>query len=198
MIATPYSPALKEWAVAVKALEAGDTIILLRKGGIREVGNRFQIAHRQVLLYPTYEHQKPHLLKPQYAQQVTPVESGWHPQTVRIGSWAEITDIFPLQEEETLKRLVPHSIWNEQFVYERFHWKPRQPLYILLLRTYRLGQVQQIPYCQDYGGCRSWIDLQAPIALSGSVPVLDGGSYLQRVEAIREAIAPSRPTQVQS
>jgi len=33
--------ALKEWAVAVDALEQGKTIMLLRKGGIHEQGGRF-------------------------------------------------------------------------------------------------------------------------------------------------------------
>ena len=101
--------ALKEWAVAVQALEAGKTIMLLRKGGIREVGNRFQVTHNQVLLYPTYEHQKPHLLKAEYADQVTPVASGWHPETVRIGGWAEITDILAVSEESAVKSITTLS-----------------------------------------------------------------------------------------
>jgi len=48
--------ALKEWAVAVDALEQGKTIMLLRKGGIHEQGGRF-VAQNQILLYPTHEHQ---------------------------------------------------------------------------------------------------------------------------------------------
>ncbi|MEO1671947.1 MAG: DUF1802 family protein, partial [Cyanobacteria bacterium J06631_2] len=67
---------LKEWAIAVDALSQGRTIMLLRKGGIRERG--FQVKYSPVWLYPTYEHQKPNLLKPEYVTQVTPVESGWH------------------------------------------------------------------------------------------------------------------------
>jgi len=35
------SHALKEWSVAVEALEAGKTIMLLRKGGIREASKNF-------------------------------------------------------------------------------------------------------------------------------------------------------------
>lgn len=177
--------ALKEWAVAVNALEQGRTIMLLRKGGIREVGKRFQVAHQQVLLYPTYEHQKPHLLKPEYAEQVKPVTSGWHPETVRIGSWAEITDIFSVSDESTVEALLPYHIWNEQFACERFNWKPRQPLYVLLLRTYQLPQPLMIPYCQEYSGCRSWIELVEPVSLEGIVPVLDEAEYCQQVEVIR-------------
>ncbi|PSO85186.1 MAG: hypothetical protein BRC41_08970 [Cyanobacteria bacterium QH_9_48_43] len=180
--------ALKEWAVAVHALEQGDTIMLLRKGGIREVGKHFQVAHRQVLLYPTYEHQKPHLLKSKYAGQVTPVQSGWHPETVRMGSWAEITDIFSVSNESAAQALLPYHIWNEQFAQERFHWKPRQPLYVLLLRVYQLPQPQIIPYAPEYGGCRSWIDLAEPISLAGITPVLDTAEYCQQVDTIRSVI----------
>ena len=40
--------ALKEWAVAVEALEQGKTIMLLRKGGISEQGGRFQVKSDRV------------------------------------------------------------------------------------------------------------------------------------------------------
>lgn len=180
--------ALKEWAIAVDALERGKTIMLLRKGGIREEGKHFQVTYNQVLLYPTYEHQQPHLLKAEYASEVKPVTSGWHPKTVRIGSWAEITDILAVSEESAVEALLPYHIWNEQFARERFQWKPRQPLYILLLRTYRLPQPLMIPYHQKYGGCRSWIDLVEPIALENLVPVMDEANYTKQVAQIRQLV----------
>lgn len=180
--------ALKEWAVAVNALEQGKTIMLLRKGGIKEEGNRFTVAHNQVLLYPTYEHQQPHLLKDEYAHQVTPVTSGWHPQTVRIGSWAEITDILLVSEESRVAALLPYHIWNEQFVCDRLRWKPRQSLFVLLLRTYRLPQPQFIPYCPEYGGCRSWIDLAESISIQGIHPILEDTAYREQVSKIRNLL----------
>jgi hypothetical protein len=180
--------ALKEWATAVDALAAGKTIMLLRKGGIKEEGNRFKVAHNRVLLYPTFEHQRPELLKADYAIRVQPVESGWHPETIRIGSWAEITDIFQVSEAETVAALLPYHIWNEEFASTRLKWKPRQPLYVLLLRTYKLPQVREIQYLPEYGGCKSWIDLAEDISLDGSVPVLDDATYTQQVGEIREAI----------
>lgn len=176
--------ALKEWAIAVNALEQGQTIALLRKGGIKEEGNRFSVAHNQILLYPTYEHQQPNLLKTEYASQVTPVTSGWHPETVRIGSWAEISDILLVSDASVVTALLPYHIWNEQFVSDRLKWKARQPLYVLLLRTYQLPQPHVIPYRLEYGGCRSWIDLAEPISLQGSVPVLDETEYTKQVKAI--------------
>ena len=178
------SHALKEWAIAIEALEAGKTIVLLRKGGIRETSKNFQIKHTPIWLYPTYEHQKPHLLKPEYADRVTVVESGWHPETVRIGSLADITQVLAVQTPEQLRLLQPYHIWNEQMAIERLKWKPHQPLYILLLRVYRLWQPMAIPYHQSYGGCRSWLDLREPIVLDRLEAVLDEDTYARQVKQI--------------
>ena len=175
--------ALKEWAVAVDALTQGATILLLRKGGIREEGGRFQVPHREVLLYPTYEHQNPELLKPEYAQ-ITPVASGWHPETVPIGAWAEIDTVLPVTDAAVVERLLPYHIWNQRWVEERLGWKPQQPLYLLLLRTYKLSQPHEIPYRPEYGGCRSWIELTIGITVEGATPVLSETEYQQRTTDI--------------
>ncbi|MEH2274442.1 MAG: DUF1802 family protein [Nostoc sp.] len=179
--------ALKEWAVAVNALEDGKTIMLLRKGGIHERNGHFQVAHKQILLYPTYEHQQAFMLKAEYANSVYPVTSGWHPETVRIGSWAEITDILPVSDESIVNTLLPFHIWNEHFISDRLKWKSRQPLYILLLRTYQLPE-QEIPYHPKYGGCKSWIDLDQAIELQAAKPVLSDFAYTQLVETIRKIV----------
>ncbi|AFZ31286.1 protein of unknown function DUF1802 [Gloeocapsa sp. PCC 7428] len=180
--------ALKEWAVAVAALEQAKTIMLLRKGGIHEQGGRFRVACDQVLLYPTYEHQQPALLKPEYANAVTPVASGWHPETVRISSWAEITDILPVSDPQVVEALLPFHIWNDKFTRDRLKWKSRQPLYILLLRVYTLPQVHHIPYRAEYGGCKSWIDLAQTISLENSQPVLSDAAYSQIAAEVRHKI----------
>lgn len=179
---------LKEWAVAVDALEQGKTIMLLRKGGIKEEGNRFKVAHDQVLLYPTYEHQQVDLLKAEYANQVQPVTSGWHPKTVRISSWAKITDILQVSDHSAVAALLPFHIWNAQFATERFNWKPRQPLYILLIRAYHLLEPLMIYYRQEYGGCRSWIDLAEPISIEDVIPVLNDAEYTAQVREICQII----------
>ena len=176
--------ALKEWAVAVEALEAGATILLLRKGGIREEGNNFQLKYPQVWLYPTYEHQKPHLLKPEYASKVNIVDSGWHPETVRIGSYANITQVLLVREPSQISLLQPYHIWNEQMIGDRLKWKPNQPLSILLLRVYRLSQPKMIAYNPSYGGCKSWLNLTQSISIEGLKPVLDDDTYNRQVAEI--------------
>ena len=181
--------ALKEWAVAVDALLAGETIMLLRKGGIREEGKHFRVAHTEVLLYPTYEHQEPALLKPAYQGLVQRVPSGWHPETVRIGGWARITEILQVSDAPVVEALLPYHIWNERFAAERFGWKPRHPLYVLLLRAYRLPKPRTIPYVAAYGGCRSWIDLLEPVSLDGMVPAIPDLEYARQAGEIRGIIA---------
>ena len=182
------SHALKEWAVAVDALLAGETIMLLRKGGIREEGKHFRVAHSEVLLYPTYEHQEPALLKAEYQGSVRSVPSGWHPESIRIGGWARITGIFQVSEAATVEALLPFHIWNERFAAERFGWKPRHPLYVLLLRAYRLREPRTIPYVPAYGGCRSWIDLLEHASLDGMVPAIPDAEYDAQAAAIRDVV----------
>ncbi|MDJ0594020.1 MAG: DUF1802 family protein [Pleurocapsa sp. MO_226.B13] len=178
--------ALKEWAIAVEALTAGKTIVLLRKGGIRE--KSFHLLHENVWLYPTYEHQKPDLLKPEYAEKVRSVESGWHPATVEIKSSAVITDVLPVKSEERLKSLLPYHIWNQKMISDRLKWKPQQPLMVLLLRVYRLAQPQVIPYHNTYGGCKSWIDLVEPISTAELLPAIEDGKYARLVGEIKDLI----------
>ena len=180
---TCKTPALKEWAVAVNALAQGETMLLLRKGGIQE--QKFALPDsRQFWLYPTYEHQKPHLLKSLYASQVTPVESGWHPETVEIRAWAEVTDGVEVESDTAVQALRPHHIWNQAFVTERLKWKPKLPLTVLLLRVYVLAQPQIIPYHETYGGCKSWIDLPIAAEFDPSTAALSESAYQQQAQAI--------------
>ena len=176
---TTINAALKEWNVAINALANGKTIMLLRKGGIREEGGCFTVAHQQVLLYPTFEHQQIDLVKPEYATQVEVVDSGWHPEQIKITSCAEITHVLRVSDESILNKLFFYHIWNDKFVSDRLKWKPQQPIYILLLRTYKLPQIHKISYRPEYGGCRSWIELEKTINITGLIPVLNDDDYRQ-------------------
>ena len=177
-----FQAALKEWAVAVDALIAAETVVLLRKGGIREAG--FKVGNEPFWLYPTYEHQKPELLKSSYAARVTPVASGWHPELVSIGAWAIVTHQYELTEQVQLDRLMPHHIWNEDFTEMRLKWKPNLALTVVLLRVFRLKESVEIPFESVYGGCRSWTRLQSEIDASDSVAVLSDDRYAQTVREI--------------
>lgn len=183
--------ALKEWAIAINALETGKTIMLLRKGGIHEKGGSFRVAHNRVLLYPTYEHQQTFMLKADYSNQVIPITPGWRPQSVKITSYAQITHILPVRDESIINALLPFHIWSQKFVCDRQQWKPQEPLFVLLLRTYKLSAEQSINYHPRYGGCKSWIDLNESISLDGAKPAMSENAYSNLVKQTREIIGDS-------
>lgn len=182
------SCALKEWNAAINFLERGQTILLLRKGGIREAKGYFEVNYNPILLYPTYKHQKPSLLKAEYRTSVIPVKSGWHPDKIRISSWANITHVFPVQNKSLIDSLLPYHIWTEQFIEERLCWKPGKPLFLLLLRVYLLPQPILIPYNSNYGGCRSWIELDTSIDLKESQAIFTEANYQEKVLEINQKI----------
>src|SRR3954464_6346264 len=55
--------AFKEWAVTVRALAEGEQLLTLRKGGIREEHRHFELDHDRFFLYPTFDHQRPALVR---------------------------------------------------------------------------------------------------------------------------------------
>ncbi len=181
--------ALKEWAVAVKALAEGAQVLALRKGGIHREDRDFRIVHPQFLLFPTFEHQKAELLKPGYHGDLrdTLQERG-APAQVTISFWTEVTAKFELRDESALDRLSPFHIWTGSYARKRLHWRPKQPLTVALLRVYRLQEPQAIPLLDQYEGCKSWVDLGCEVPLGNMVPVLDDSQYEAKAASIGEVI----------
>jgi len=181
--------ALKEWAVAVDALAAGKQIMVLRKGGIHRDDKEFKVVHPEFLLYPTFEHQKAKLLKAEYHSDLAStfdeddVES-----VVTLARWCQVTDVFELRSDETLANLSPFHIWTDDYAAKRLHWRPKQPLTVLLLRVYELQQPQAVPVLDEFVGCKSWVELGQDIPLGYMSPVLSDLEYGQKVEAIRSTL----------
>ena len=180
------STALKEWSVAVDALASGEMMLLLRKGGIREQKGHFSAEAEQVVLLPTFEHQKPELLKPAYRSRVSKVESGWHPRIIQLIAWAQITRIFLTHDAEAVAALSAFHIWQPELAQERLKWKATQPLYVLALRTYRFAQPIDLPWEKSYGGCRSWVSLAQKIEMNEAMatPAMSDEDYGRRLDAI--------------
>ncbi|PZO18283.1 MAG: hypothetical protein DCF25_09980 [Leptolyngbya foveolarum] len=186
---TIIQAALKEWSVAVDALSRGETIVLLRKGGIKEHKGRFTAQAERAVLFPTFEHQKPELLKPHYQSLVPPVSSGWHPPTIELKAWAEISDIFLTTDEEKVLALADFHIWRSQLAQERLKWKPQQPLYVMALRVYLLAEPMIIPWTESYRGCRSWVDLDEALVVEKALPAIAETDYKAEVAKIEALLS---------
>ena len=181
--------------MAVNILQDGGQVMTLRKGGIHRDDKDFRIVHPEFLLFPTYEHQAPDLLKPQYRSRLeASLEEADVPGLVTISAWAETTDVFEIRDEEKLGRLSSFHIWEDGYAQKRLHWRPKRPLTVALLKVYALQQPQALPVLHEYLGCKSWVDLGQEIPLGYMEPVMEDTAYRAQVKAIADALGDRVPT----
>ena len=93
MLPASSTVGFKEWAVTVSALEKGEQVVLLRKGGIREDGKYFKVEHEGFFLYPTYDHQKSELVKTEFHDLYNSTLIDEDPDLVHLSSYAEVTEV---------------------------------------------------------------------------------------------------------
>lgn len=181
--------ALKEWAVAVNALSSGRQIMVLRKGGIHRDDKDFRIVHPEFLLFPTYEHQAPDLLKEQYRGDLAEtLQEDDVEGLVTVSAWTEVSEVIELRAEATLSKLSQYHIWTDDYAQKRLHWRPKYPLTVALLRVYTLQQPQAIPVLEEYIGCKSWVELGQEVPLGLMEPVLSDAEFRERAGAIKETL----------
>ena len=186
MLPPTLSVALKEWAVVCRALEAGTQMILLRKGGIVEAIGGFELEHSKFLLFPTYLHQNMAMLKPDAQAGITPATT--EPEQITIQSAAEVTDIVRLSNRAQMDALDSEHIWAPPLIDMRFNYRPKNPLYLLIVRAYRLASPVTIQNTPDYAGCKSWVPLAHSIACNDVKPVIEESRFLERRERIHASI----------
>jgi len=176
------SVALKEWAAVCSALEEGLQMILLRKGGILEAIGGFELEHPQFFLFPTYLHQNAPMLKERERNRLVMLKE--EPAEITLSSAATVTDIIRLRDRAQMDRLDQQHIWTPPLIDIRFNYRPQNPLYLLLLRVYRLKEPITIQNTPEYAGCKSWVPLEAPLSTAGARPVIDEADF----EALRAQI----------
>jgi hypothetical protein len=200
--------AFKEWAVTVRALAEGEQLITLRKGGLREADKRFRVEHERFFLYPTFDHQRHDLVRESHIPELgRALEEGvWaegeppvqaiegavngdlagpipQPDRVRIRAWAELAGHYTITDPRCLDALSPFYVWSTDYAEKRLAWKRHHPLHVLLLRTYRIPRPVTVRVKDEYGGCRSWLELQRDLPFEGT-PVLSDSEFERAAEAI--------------
>jgi len=203
--------AFKEWAVTVRALAEGEQLITLRKGGVREADKRFRVEHDRFFLYPTFDHQRHDLVRESHIPELSrALEEGvWpegeppvqalngalngdvsgpipQPDRVRIRAWAELAGHFTITDPRIVDALSPFYVWSTDYAEKRLAWKRFHPLHVLLLRTYRIPRPVTVRVKGEYGGCRSWLELQRDLPFEGT-PVLSDDEF-ERATATISAI----------
>jgi hypothetical protein len=177
---------LKEWATVCRALETGRQMLLLRKGGIYESGGEFELENPQFLLFPTYLHQNRDMLKPEAQAGLATVTA--EPNKIRLSAAGVATDIIRLARRGQMDAIEAEHIWAAPLIDMRFNYKPENPLYLLLVRAYRLAHPETIENTLAYAGCKSWVPLDSAIATDHSTPVLSDQEYEIGRQRILQAI----------
>jgi len=192
----PLRHALKEWAVAVWALERGETALVVRKGGIRE--RAFAVKDARFLLLPGYEHQRPELLKPEYRRLMREIPDLTDGGPLRFTSFAEVRGAYEISEPEALQAINPHHMWSPEYAGSRSRWRPTKPLTVLVLRTCILREPVELPHDEAYGGCKSWIELEEPVSTEGAHPALDDEGFERLVSPVLKVLRRLEPAPVGS
>lgn len=184
---TPLPPtldvALKEWDIVCRALGDGRQVLLLRKGGIYEAASGFEVEHPQFFFFPTFVHQKLESLKPDAHAGFTPHAA--EPDRITLALVGQVTDVIQLKNRRQMDELDDQHIWTPPLIDMRFHYRPDNPLYLLLIRTYRLPRSVTVNNTPAYAGCKSWVPLEQTIPTAGAVPVLNDTDFQTRRQLIR-------------
>jgi hypothetical protein len=190
---TKITTALKEWAIVCHALEEGRQVLLLRKGGIMEYREGFQVKHNNFFLYPTFEHQSKESIRPDYAPKLAMMlqEETDHSR-VLITSYARAVAVKQIKDGSLLSQLYKYHIWNERYVNVRMNYNSKKPMQVILLRVYKLQNPIEAEVRSEWLGCRSWVHIQSLASEArGSFderPVLDDSTFDKIASEIEEIL----------
>ena len=175
----------------------------LRRGVLPQSGKPFRLPHQRFFLYPTFEDQPGDLVRESHQPELRrALEEGvWsdgepplhtfasgtplqQPDRVRIRAWAEVSDHFTVLDPRCVDALSPFYVWSTDYAQKRLRWRGRQPLHVLLLRTYRIPRPVTVKVKDEYSGPSAWIELQRELPFEGT-PVLSDAEFERASEEIR-------------
>lgn len=183
--------AFKEWAVVVDALGRGDQIIILRKGGISEGRSGFQVEHNRFFLLPTLFHQQRECVQPGAQMRFDALGPKLSPDILRIEFVAEVVDWKFLESLDAALRLRGQHIWREEVIRERFDWGRAKNIYAMAVQVSRLPLPVELPMRTEYGGCKSWVELDRIISTDGAQPVLAKREFEEKLQRFHGALSPA-------
>jgi hypothetical protein len=168
--------AFKEWAVICRALAEGRQTIILRKGGVAEVGGAFRVEHDRFWLFPTYVHQQRAGIVAEAVPWLEQAEATRPPESVvGLSHFAEVTHAYHVLDLTKALNLAEFHCWSDETVRARFAY--RSPgLFVLPVRVYQAEAVE-LPDTPYYAGCKSWVELEQELPTTGAIPVLDDAEF---------------------
>ncbi|OWK47221.1 DUF1802 family protein [Fimbriiglobus ruber] len=181
--------AFKEWAVVCRALAEGRQSLILRKGGIAEMGGEFRPEYDRFWLYPTHFHEQQQKgIKAASLPLLDAAEAArTEPGTIPFSHFVEVAGVYHVTELERALALDAYHIWSADTVRQRFHY--RSPgLYVLAVRVFRAGVPAVLPEHPSYAGCKTWVELEPGAEEQPAVPVLTDAEWVSRRTEIQAAL----------
>ncbi|MEW6306923.1 MAG: DUF1802 family protein [Verrucomicrobiota bacterium] len=180
--------AFKEWAVIVDALGRGEQILILRKGGISEGRNGFQVDYPRFLFFPTLFHQQRESVLPPAQARFDTIAPQLPPKDrLRLEYWADVVWWQRLDSLAAAERLRGQHVWRDEVIADRFEWGRDKTIHALAVRVHRLPHPIELPVLESYGGCKSWIELAVDVDPQGP-PVLDEAAFQEKLAQFRAAL----------
>ena len=183
------SIAFKEWAVICRALAEGRQSLILRKGGIAEVGGEFRPEHERFRLYPTFFHEQHRTgVKPELLPLLDAAEAARPPSgRLRFTHFAAVSAVSHVTDLEKALRLDALHGWRVDTVRQRFDY--RAPgLFVLTVRVHRLGRPAEVVERPEYAGCKTWVELDTMGETDGAVPVLSDEAFAEYSRRVAAAL----------
>jgi hypothetical protein len=182
--------ALKEWAIVCQALEDGRQTLLIRKGGIQEIKDGFEVTHRNFWLFPTYVHQKATDLVSTVQEDFRAIQAAEPPPGILpIRLYATVEDVVRVVDLARLRHLADHHVLSWDCVAARFHYRNKPGVHVLVVRIYRRPEAFLLPQKTWYDGCVSWVDLDQTIKPDGCRPVLSDAEFAVRAADIHAKVS---------
>ena len=176
--------ALKEWDAQCSLLTSGQVSVLIRKGGIMETHDGFEVERRSFLLYPTFLHQNGTELRPEYARLLRPDPD---PGRIHLPALAEVVAVCKVESLAAARALEPWQALSADAIERKFHYRNRPWVHALVLRVRPLTRPLVLDETPDMLGCVSWVTLGELDADAGEA-VLNEAEVYARAEAIRGVI----------
>jgi hypothetical protein len=186
MLSPRTNAALKEWAIVCRALADGRQTLLIRKGGIEEIKDGFQVTHRDFWLFPTYVHQKAADLVPAIHAQFEEVRAAQPPaDSVPFQLYATVENVVRVMDLDRLRSLKGLHILSWDCVASRFNYRNKPGVHVMTLRVYRRPGIVSLKNTPRYDGCVSWVELDEALDTEGCTPVLSDAEFNARLADIR-------------
>ena len=101
-----------------------------------------------------------------------------------IAALTVVLNHFTIVDPRCVDALSPFYVWTPDYAEKRLGWRGRQPLHVLLLRTYRIPRPVTVKVKDEYTGPNAWVQLQRELPFEGT-PVLSDAEFERASEEIR-------------